>query len=164
MYLYELSDSYRRMLIALDAAESDQEREAIMQELMTLDEQISDKGENYARLIQSLDAECESIRKEELRLAARRHALETRSERLKGNLLASMQDVGVDRLDTAIGSWRVRQNPLSIRVTSLQDVPERFLIQQEPKVNSRAILAEYRETGEIFDGVSIERKTSLQFR
>ena len=87
-------------------------------------------------------ADIEALRAEEMRLAARRKGLETRSSQLKDNLEANMRDMGKMKFKTALFSFNIQKNgglqPLVIDGL-IEDIPGRFLIPQPPVPNNEAI-------------------------
>ena len=75
-----------------------------------------------------------------------------------------MELTGTKKLKTSIGNWSIQKNPLSVSAVDVEKVPARFLIEQPPKVDRRAILEEFKQTGELFDGVTITQGESVRFR
>ena len=77
MNLYELTEQY----LALQEMAYDPEvDEQVFQDTMEgLWGEIEDKADGYAKIILGMKADIEALRAEEMRLAARRKGLETRS-------------------------------------------------------------------------------------
>ena len=71
-------------------------------------------------------------------------------------LRTSLTALGWGILLTALLMW--------LAVIDVDAVPERFLIQQAPTVDKRAMLAEFKETGEIFEGVQFARSESVSLK
>lgn len=163
--LYELTSDYIQLYEMLEAgAETPEDEEAIIAAIEETGQNIADKADAYARMIKNLSAGAEACRAEEKRLSARRRAMENGVERLKANMLLTMQTLGADKLKTSIGTWSVQKNPFSCEVLDASKVPARFLTYQEPTVDKKAILAAFKETGEVFDGISISQGVSVRFR
>ena len=140
MNLYELTEQY----LALQEMAYDPEvDEQVFQDTMEgLWGEIEDKADGYAKIILGMKADIESLRAEEMRLAARRKGLETRSSQLKDNLEANMRDMGKMKFKTALFSFNIQKNgglqPLVIDGL-IEDIPGRFLIPQPPVPNNEAI-------------------------
>lgn len=140
MNLYELTEQY----LALQEMAYDPEVDAqVFQDTMEgLWGEIEDKADGYARIITGMKADIESLRNEELRLAARRKSLELRSQQLKDNLEANMREMGKTKFKTALFSFNIQKNgglqPLVIDGL-IEDIPGRFLIPQPPVPNNEAI-------------------------
>lgn len=164
MRMYDLTDAYVSLLALYDDAESEEERERIMAQLLAVGDDIADKAENYARLAKNKEAEAAAYDAEIKRLTAKKKAAENVVTRTKENLLFAMEVAGAKEISTSIGKWRVQANPLSVNVLDESKVPERFLIAQAPKIDRRAIIAEFKETGELMDGIVIEQNMSVRFR
>lgn len=163
MNLYELTGEYIALMRMLEDASADDESEIVAAiEAATGD--IEDKADAYARIVKNLQGDIDALEQEEKRLKARRTVLENRVDRLKMAIQNTMELTGLRKLKTSIGSWSVQKNPPSATVIDLEKVPARFLIEQPPKVDRRAILEEFKQTGELFDGVTITQGESVRFR
>ena len=140
MNLYELTEQY----LALQEMAYDPEvDEQVFQDTMEgLWGEIEDKADGYAKIILGMKADIEALRAEEMRLAARRKGLETRSSQLKDNLEANMRDMGKMKFKTALFSFNIQKNgglqPLVIDGL-IEDIPGRFVIPQPPVPNNEAI-------------------------
>ena len=160
--LYELTREYMELLGRLD--EAPEEADQIFAALEALNEDIGEKAEAYARIIQSKEREAEMYDAEIKRLQALKNSAGTIVDRLRGNLLASMLLAEVSALSTSIGTWKVRSNPKSVVICDEKLIPERFLQPQPMKIDKRAMLAEHKETGEIFPGVDFVKTKRVEFR
>jgi len=164
MTLYELSSGYALMLDLYDSAETDEERAEILDRLTEYDGDIAEKAEAYARIMRNKQAEAEAYKAEAERLTGKRKAAEGVVTRLKDAILDSMKLVGATEIGTSIGKWRAQMNPWSVEVTTPDAVPERFVIPQPAKVDRKAILDEFKRTGEIIAGVEIRQSLGVRFR
>lgn len=162
--LYELSGQYVAVLTALDLCEDDTEEQQLLSQLDELSGDIADKGEAYARILRNEQAEADAFAAEIKRLTARKAAKERTIAHLKENLLGAMRLTGTTQLATGIGKWRIQKNPASVAVLDEAAIPTEYLIPQPAKVDKRAILAAYKETGEIPEGTDIVQTDGLRFR
>lgn len=163
MKLYELTGEYIQLMQMLEDASAEDEAE-IMAAMEAVTDDIEDKADAYARIMKNLLADVDALDVEEKRLKARRTALENRVDRLKSAIQNAMELTGTKKLKTSIGNWSIQKNPLSVSAVDVEKVPARFLIEQPPKVDRRAILEEFKQTGELFDGVTITQGESVRFR
>lgn len=163
MKLYELTGEYIQLMQMLEDASAEDEAEiAAAMEAVAGD--IEDKADAYARMMKNLQGDIDTLDQEEKRLKNRRTALENRVDRLKTAIQNAMELTGAKKLKTSIGNWSIQKNPLSVSAVDVEKVPARFLIEQPPKVDRRAILEEFKQTGELFDGVTITQGESVRFR
>ena len=160
--LYELTRDYMELLGRLD--EAPEEAEQIFAALEALNEDIGEKAEAYARIIQSKEREAEMYAAEIKRLQSLKTGALNIVDRLRGNLLASMLLAEVPALSTSIGTWKVKSNPKSVMILDERLIPERFFQPQPMKLDKRAMLAEHKETGEIFPGVDFVNTKRVEFR
>ena len=158
-----LTGEYIQLMQMLEDASAEDEAE-IVAAMEAVTDDIEDKADAYARIMKNLLADVDALDVEEKRLKARRTALENRVDRLKSAIQNAMELTGAKKLKTSIGNWSIQKNPLSVSAVDVEKVPARFLIEQPPKVDRRAILEEFKQTGELFDGVTITQSESVRFR
>lgn len=138
--IYELTDQYEEILNMFYDGETDEE--IIFDTLESIEGEIEDKADNYAKLIKQLSADAEMLKAEEVRLNTRRKSLENRAARLKSNLQANLEFIGKTKFKTLLFSFCVATNggkqPLTI-TENLGEIPSKFLIPQDPIVDKDAI-------------------------
>ena len=76
--LYELTEQYEEVLNLLYDGETDEQ--TILDTLESIEGEIEDKADNYARIIKNLSAEAEMVKTEADRLNRRRKSLEDRAD------------------------------------------------------------------------------------
>lgn len=140
MKLYELTGQYEEIINLLYDGET--EEQTILDTLESIEGEIEDKADNYAKIIKNMSADAESVKKEEERLRARRKSLEGKVKWLKDTLKANLEFIGKTKFKTELFSFSVSKNggkqPLSI-TENIDEIPGKFLIQQDPLPNNDAI-------------------------
>lgn len=164
MKLYELTDGYITLLSQLEDAETEAEQQQILQAICDVETDIAIKAENYARIKKNAEADVAALEKEIKRLQAKKETAKKLVQRVTDYLLFSMNIAGATEIETSIGKWKIQKNPPKVNILDEAKVPARFLIEQAPKIDRTAILQEYRQTGELFDGVEIVRTDGVRFR
>ena len=162
--LYELSAYYTSMLDAYDSAETEQDREEIIEALEGVGGDIAEKAEAYAKVIRTKEAEARAFKEEADRLSAKQSACENMVRRLKAALLDAMKLTDMTEIKTSIGKWKTQLNPLSCNVTDPDKVPERFHVKQPDKIDKQAMIKEHKATGEIFDGAEFRQDMGIRFK
>lgn len=134
--LYELTEEWEAVADMLYDGETDEQ--VILDTLESIEGEIEDKADNYAKLIRTIKADAEVLKEEEERLRNRRISLENRVQRLKDTLQANLEFIGKTKFKTALFSFSVSKNggkqPLEI-TDNLDDIPGKFLIPQPPVVD-----------------------------
>ena len=100
MRLYELTDQYEALMDMLCDEEVDEQ--TIMDTLEVIDGEIEEKAENYAKIIQQMQADTAMLKAEEERLCMRRKSLENRSQNLKTVLKSNLEFIGKTKFKTAL--------------------------------------------------------------
>lgn len=138
--IYELAEQYKIVEEMLFDEETDEQ--VIFDTLESINGEIEDKADNYAKLMKNLSLTAEAIKVEEDRLASRRRSYENRVQRLKTTLQANLEWLGKTKFKTDLFTFSVATNggkqPISI-TENLGDIPGKYLIPQPPKVDTDAV-------------------------
>lgn len=140
MKLYELAEQWDAVFNMMEDGETDEQ--VIFDTLESIEGEIEDKADNYAKMIRNLQASVDVLKAEEERLYYRRKSTENHIQRLKDNLQANLEFIGKTKFKTDLFSFSVAKNggkqPLSI-TDNLDEIPGKYLIPQPPKVNNDAV-------------------------
>lgn len=137
MKLYELTGQY--LELEEMAANGEIDEQTFVDTMESITEDIKSKADGYARVIRNLEANVEAYKNEEERLYSKRKTLENNIKRMKSNLQYCMCVTGEKKFKTELFSFNVKKGPKKLVVDKIEDVPEEFLIMQEPKVNTKAL-------------------------
>lgn len=162
--LYELTEAYAALVAMLEDCETASEEEQLLSELTGLNDAIGDKAEAYARIMRNMLSDIEGCKAEIDRLKGLKERLENAVDRMKANLRYAMEIAGASEINTSIGKWRIHRNPPKVLIDDAALVPEKFLLPQPPKVDSKGILAAYRTDGELIPGTHIVQEESVRFK
>jgi len=172
MKLYELADQYRRLKDALHATNQDygtipdNESESIEFYLGTISDDFNAKVENTALVLAELEAEVAALDAEIERLAARKNNLASSCSWLKRYLQNALETTGIDRVKGTLRTISLRKCPASVVIQDESLVPGRFkTIEEVTTTDKRAILAHYKNTGEVVEGCEfVTDKKSLSIK
>lgn len=162
--MYALSSQYAQLIERYDMADSDEERDEIIELLGEVNDSIADKAEAYARIMRNKKGEAEMYKAEAERLTKHAKAAEAVVESLKARLLDAMKLANADEIGTSIGSWKTQKNPWSATVIDESKVPAAYRIPQPDKIDRKALIDHFKRTGEIIDGVEYTQTLGLRFR
>ena len=164
MTMYELRDQIVRLQADWYYADSDEERKRIEMDIEQCCADLEDEAEVYARLIRNAEGEIAGYELEIERLTSAKKARKNLIERLKGDLLFTMQNAGMKEVSTSIGKWRTQRNNPSCEVLDDAAVPAKYHLPQPDKIDRLSILRDYRATGEVPDGCEIRQEIGLRFK
>lgn len=162
--LYDITTGYASLLDAYDNAEDDTEREGILAMLAAADGELTEKAENYAKIIRMKEEEARAFKAEADRLTARKTAAENMAKRLKQAMLDGMKMAEVNEIKTSIGKWRLQNNPWSCEVVDIDRVPMEYHIKQDDKIDKKGLLDRFKATGEVIEGVVFKQDQGIRFR
>ena len=162
--LYELSAEYSGFLDAYDNAQSDEEAAEILQSLVDIHGELTEKGEAYAKVIRNKKSEAKAFKDEADRLMAKAKSASNLVDRLQQALLDAMKLTNTKEIVTSIGKWRMQMNPWACEVKDADKVPKKYHIPQPDKIDKLALLKEFKETGEIVDGCEFRQEQGIRFR
>lgn len=159
MTLYELAESYKLLLEAAqtdtgsDGGEGDDgettAESPFAVALAQLEGGINDKAEGVAAVIRTLELEGDAIEAEAKRMAMRSMQRRRRAGALKAYLLEQLDKAGMTKAGGLRFSVTAQASPPSVRVLDEAAVPVEYqiVIPASVRVDAKAILARWRETG-----------------
>ena len=160
MKLYELAQNYLNLQELLEDQETP--KEIVIKALEEVDGDLEDKAENIAKLMKSLELECNAIKEEETRLSNKRRAMENKNKGLKEYLENTMKATGKLKFKGKLFSFNIQKNAPSVDVVDSELIPKEF-IEFEPKVKKKEILVALKN-GEVIEGVRLKQTESLRIR
>ena len=164
MTLYELSDDYMNLLTM--AEDPDIDPEAFADTLAGIEGAIEDKADGYAKVIRTLEGDAAACDAEAKRLRSKKQIIENNIKRMKQALQYAMEATGKTKFKTALFSFGIQKNPAAVVMDEgyIENIPERFLIPQDPVINKKAI-KEALKNGEDLEGIAhLEQGESLRIR
>lgn len=128
--LYELAGEYRAA--AEQLADLDLPPEVVADTLEGLAGDLEQKATNVALFARNLEATAAAIKQAEADMAARRKAIENRAASIRDYLLRNMMACGIQKIESPWFDLAVRQNPASVVVDDIEQIPAEFMRQPEP--------------------------------
>lgn len=162
--LYELSAEYAEFLDAYANAQNEDEAAEILQSLVDIHGELTEKAENYVRVIKNVQSDVDGYKAEAKRLSAKAKAGENLIDRLKGAMLDAMKLTDTPVIQTSIGKWRLQPNPYKCVVTDWTKIPMEFREPQPDKVDNAGLIKHFKATGELFDGCEITQSMGVRFQ
>lgn len=159
MRLYELTAEFDALM------QRSEEGEDVEAALATLQGDLEHKAGGVVRVLRNLEADADAYGAEEKRLTARRKTAEAQIERLREYMRSCMASAGITRIKC--GSFSVTLSPGQERVeiVDIDKIDPKFVRTKTTRdADKRALLADYKATGEIQPGVEIHETTTLRIR
>jgi len=164
MHLYNLTETYARLLDTVDDEESD---DALIQ--LVLGDSTDDilaKVENTAKAIRILEGEAAAARAEAERLAKRAKARENRVDWLKNYIKSNLEAVNLDKLVAGLFTVAIQNNSTpTVNYPDLDAIPEAWRIYPPPtwRPDTRAIVQLWRD-GQTVPGTEVIVGRHLRIR
>lgn len=168
MKLYEIADTYRAFMAAVDAGEIPED--AVADTLDGIEGEFDQKVDNIACLIKELRLEAQAIKEEADRLTARQRQKQVAADRLARYLQANMQATGNGKIETARNRITIKKNPVSCKILD-EDTVLGFLqlhgmadcYKQETTIKKRELLARMKD-GEEIPGAELEVSERIEIK
>ena len=161
--LYELSNDYALLLSLL--YDEDAEEQTLIDTLDSIEGEIDDKAESYAKIIKDLEVSCDNMTAEINRLKEHQTAVKKRMEWLKGNLFTAMKEVGKTKIKGDIFTVSIQKNggaaPLKVLVEP-SELPED--LRKVKYEADKEALRKLAEQGDTRYAVIEERGESLRIK
>lgn len=122
--LYELTSNYDTVLNML--YDEDIDEQMILDTLESIEGEIEDKADNYAKIIKELEAKANARKEEAKRLTSTAKTFENRAKALKSNLFNAMKETGKTKFATNLFSFNIAKNGGKQSLTIDGEVPEEY--------------------------------------
>jgi DNA-binding FrmR family transcriptional regulator len=133
--LYELTGQFKELLQMIE--DGDYEYQDLVDTFEAIEGEIEYKADGYAKVIKEIEGNVATIKAEIDRLSNKKDVLENSIKTMKQTLENAMKVTGKTKFKTDLFSFNIQKNPARLVITG--EVPEQFLIPQEPKVDNKAI-------------------------
>lgn len=149
--LYQITSAFPKLMEQDDISEED--KKEIEKELTQILKQKSNGVIGYAK---NLELTIKAMKEEEDRLGETRKKLEKRLNHFKDYVIECMARNNLTKIDTDLGSLALAKSPISVEIINEDEIPEEFKREVvTTKIDKKAITDNFRETGEIPNGVKI---------
>lgn len=165
--IYELTQEFETLWSLMEDGLLDDEALAGAFDVAT--EDLAAKLEGYCKFIKNLESDIAGLKEEEKRLATRRKTMENTVERSKFAMQKAMQMAGEKKIPAGSFTCSIQDNPPKVVLDEqyLENIPEKFLVPQEPQINKKLMLEmlkENFETPELQGIAHLERSSSIRIR
>ena len=155
--LYELTGDYAKFAEIAQQGDLDDDMQAMLDDaLANLADDIEVKLEGYAKVIKNFESDIEGLKKEEDRLAGKRRTLENRVKTMKTAMRDAMIATGKLKVKGDLFSFTVRNNAPSVVMDEqyIENIPEKYLIAQEPKIDRKLLAEDLKADGAALEGIA----------
>lgn len=122
--LYQLTNNYETVLNML--YDEDADEQMILDTLESIEGEIEDKADNYAKIIKELESKRDSRKAEAKRLLDSATVFDNRIKALKNNLYNAMKTTGKTKFATDLFSFNIARNGGKQSLTIDGEVPEEY--------------------------------------
>lgn len=148
MKLYELTGQFLELMDMLEDEDCDEQ--CIMDTLESLEYEIEEKADGYAKIIKSIESDINGLGKEIDRLSNRKKIFENRIKWLKQNLEMSMRAIGKRKFTTDLFSFGIQKNGGKRKLTvdvDIENIPEDYRIKQPDVIDGDKARDYLKENG-----------------
>lgn len=142
---------------------TEDEKKKIKEELDLL---LQQKSRNVIGYAKNLELTAEAFKMEEERYKNNRKALENKLAKFKEYVKECMERNGITKIETELGALSIAKSPATVEIINQEQVPDEFLrVKTSIEVDKTAIKKNFKETGEVPDGIRIVTdNTSLRIK
>lgn len=165
--LYELGEKYRRFNQFVDAAWDDEDMteddlQMYIETLESIEDEVEVKVENTVKFMKNIEGDIEAFKNEEKRLERKRKYLQNKFDGLKSYLQTTLEVSKIDKVNAGTFKVKLQTNPPSINIVDPKKVPDTYKIEQEPKIDSKALLKDVKNGLEVEGAVLVSDKKHLR--
>lgn len=131
-----------------------------------LTELLQQKSQNIIGYTKNIELTIEAMKTEEKRISEQRRVLENKLDNFKQYVKECMEQNRIKKIETGLGTISIAKNPISVEIENEEEVPDEFkTVITTTKIDKTKIKDNFKETGEIPDGVKINTEnTSLRIK
>lgn len=131
-----------------------------------LNQALQEKSTNIIAYYENLNILQEGISNEIKRLQEYKKQVETRIENYKSYIKENMKILNIDKIETPLGKISIAKSPISCEILDEEKIPSKYKsIVQTTKIDKKAIIDDFKATGEIIDGVKMNTtNTNLRIK
>lgn len=122
--LYQLTNNYETVLNML--YDEDVDEQMILDTLESIEGEIEDKADGYAKIIKELEAKRDARKTESKRLNDSASVFDNRIKNLKQNLFNTMKQIGKTKLATDLFNFNIVKNGGKQALTIDGEVPKEY--------------------------------------
>jgi cell division protein FtsB len=159
MNLYELKESYLKVLELIEAGE-----EGLEDTLESINDTIEAKADGYAKVIRNLEGNITALKAEIDRMTDRKKSIENNIERLKENLKNAMIETGKEKIKTDLFNIKVADNPYAVNVIDETLIPEEYFKVEITRKLDKVTLKDDMKNGQIIKGAELTRGKGLRIK
>lgn len=160
--LYALTERYQILQNLLVDGEVDEQ--TLKDTMASVEGDITQKVDNCAAVMRSLELEADAYRIEEVRLAERRKVLEANRDRLKRYVQFELESVGIDKCKGARFYVTIQNNPWKVNISDEAAVPADYWREVlERSLDKKAVL-EALKAGDSVPGATMTQERSLRVK
>ncbi|MBI4496832.1 MAG: siphovirus Gp157 family protein [Chloroflexi bacterium] len=159
MKLYQLTEAYQRLLEANEDGEFAAALEALAEE-------FDQRAEGLAKVIRALEGEADVFDTEAKRLLEHARSRHNRAEHLKEYLRQQMEALGKGQVKGTLFTVSLQASPPRCEVVDAAVVPDQYqvVIPATVRVDAKAIIEYWRETGEQVPGAVVSQGKHVRIR
>lgn len=159
--LYEITNGF------MDLNEKEELSEEERQEIgMQLADALQTKSNNIIAYYQDQNTLLNAIDEEIKRLQEYKKSTKNKIDRYKEYVKSNMDLLGLEKISTDLGVISIAKSPISVEILDEQQIPDEYKeVVTTIKVDKKKIADNFKETGEIIDGVNIiTNNTNLRIK
>lgn len=160
--MYDLTEMYLNIWDLVNDEETD--LDSLELALQEVEENITVKAENMAKLIKNIEGNVKVLKDEEKRLQGKRRALENKIVGIKDYLEYQLRNMDLKKVQGDIFTVAIQKNPPTVKFTDEELIPEKYKEQIiTVKIPKKAILDDIKEGIEV-PGAEMIQGESLRIR
>lgn len=159
--IYDLTDEWKQIQEMSEDPSIDPKLIADM--LESIGGEIEEKAERYAEVMANLEADIGPIEKEINRLYTKKTVLLRNIDDMKRRLCDAMMETGKTKFKNELHSFSVQKTPPRVVIKEDAEIPEKYLIPQNPKIDKKQIAADLK-AGQEMDFAHLEQGQTVRIR
>ena len=159
--IIKISQRYNAVMALADDASIPQED--VNNALLTLDDELQEKGENCIKYLDSVQDKIDAAKANKKKLDAYIKTLENRKKRVEKACIYALDTLQVKSIMAGWGEMKLKKNPPSVVIDDLTQIPTQYQRQKIQVDIDKVAIKTAIKAGEEVPGAHLEQGTSLSY-
>jgi hypothetical protein len=138
-------------------------QEDINNALLTLEDELQEKGENCIKYLGSIQDNIDIAKANKKKLDEYIKTLESRKKRIEQACIYALDTLQVKSIMTGWGEMKIKKNPPSVVIDDLTAIPSEYISTKIDLVPDKTAIKKAIKAGEEVPGAHIEQGTALKY-
>jgi hypothetical protein len=159
--LFQINEKFQQLKVLLENGDIDEQ--TFQDTISCIEVDFTEKAENYCKMIAEWQGEILTVKAEQDRLSDLAKRLSNSMQKLKDNLMLTMENQAKTSVKAGTYDIKIKLNPPSVNILDEALIDKIYFV-EKPAELSKKLISEALKKGEIVAGAELVSKQSLTIK